>query len=116
MPRDVFRICPRASWERACTVGHYDGEPLDLRDGFLHLSAAEQVAATLDKHFPGRTDLVLLRLSADGLAPALRWEASRGGELFPHLYAQLLPDQALAVYELPLDDRGRHRLPEQLLG
>jgi uncharacterized protein (DUF952 family) len=89
MSDSVFKICGREEWRAAEAAGHYDGNADDARDGFIHLSAKDQVAGTLAKHYAGRTDLVLVSVDPDALGAALKWEPSRGGALFPHLYGKL---------------------------
>jgi uncharacterized protein (DUF952 family) len=93
-------------------AGRFDGAPVDLRDGFIHFSAADQVAETARRHFSGEGDLLLIAVEAESLGNALKWEASRGGALFPHLYAPL--DLAAVVWarDLPLGDDGLHVFPE----
>ncbi len=108
----VYKICPRADWDAACRDGHYRGSADDLRDGFIHFSAASQVAATAARHFRGQPGLVLVAIDAAALGPALRWEPSRGGDLFPHLYAALPVAAATAVADLPLAADGVPRVPE----
>ena len=98
--RFVFKVLPAQDWADACKLGAFAGSRDDLRDGFIHLSAAHQLAATLAKHFAGRTGLLLVAYRTVSLGPALRWEPSRGGDLFPHLYA-LLPTAA-ALWQRPL--------------
>ena len=86
----LYKICPRQSWSEALERGALPISRDDLRDGYVHLSAAHQVRASLDKHFAGQTQLLLLVIASAGLPTgSLRWEPSRGGELFPHLYAEL---------------------------
>jgi uncharacterized protein (DUF952 family) len=85
----VYKILPRADWAEAQARGDYGGAAIDRADGFIHLSAADQVAETLRLHFAGQADLVIVGFEADALGDALRWEASRGGALFPHLYGPL---------------------------
>lgn len=114
-PRElVYKICPRGAWEAAVQIGHYAGSEDDLRDGFIHLSAAHQVAATAAKYFRGKDDLVLVGVDAAQVGAALRWEPSRGGDLFPHLYAMLPVDAAGLVVSLPLGPDGVPCLPEPL--
>jgi uncharacterized protein (DUF952 family) len=96
----VFKVLPEAVWIEACKLGAYAGSSDDLRDGFIHLSAAHQLAGTLAKYFAGRRDLVLVAYLTETLGQALRWEASRGGDLFPHLYAPL--PTAAALWQRPL--------------
>jgi uncharacterized protein (DUF952 family) len=107
----IYKISPESEWIAACAAGRYEGLAGDRRDGFIHFSAAHQLAGTLAKHFPGREGLVLAAFAADALGPALKWEASRGGERFPHLYGGLDPAIALWLKPLPLV-AGAHRLPD----
>jgi uncharacterized protein (DUF952 family) len=88
-PPRVFKVVAREAWEEACRRGAFGGSDDDVRDGFIHLSAAHQLAGTLAKHFKGQTDLVLITLDAQALGDKLKWEPSRGGDLFPHLYGAL---------------------------
>jgi uncharacterized protein (DUF952 family) len=90
MPKQlVYKICGRAEWDAAVARGEYTGSADDARDGFIHFSTAEQVAETAAKYFARRSDLVLLEVDAAQLGSALRFESSRGGALFPHLYGAL---------------------------
>ena len=89
MSEPVYKICSRAALEEARKSGRFDGSADDARDGFIHLSAASQVSGTLAKYFAGQCGLVLLAVDPERLGDRLRWEKSRGGELFPHLYAPL---------------------------
>ena len=111
----VFKICTHADWVRARALGLLASSPDDARDGYVHLSRASQLKGTLERHFRGRDDLVLLAVRVDRLpARALRWEPSRGGELFPHLYDSLGVASVERVFDLPLDMAGVHALPEGL--
>lgn len=91
----VYKILPRADWDEAMRAGRFDGSPVDVRDGFIHFSSAAQAQETAAKHFAGQADLVIAGFEAAALGEALRWEPSRNGDLFPHLYGAL--DTALAV-------------------
>jgi uncharacterized protein (DUF952 family) len=91
--------------------GIFRGSEVDLRDGFIHFSSAEQVAETAAKHFAGARDLVLLRVDAALLGERLKWEPSRGGALFPHLYGDLDLKAVTQVDPLPLGPDGRHQIP-----
>jgi uncharacterized protein (DUF952 family) len=102
----VFKICPRADWAAAVKVGAMHGSADDLRDGYIHLSTAAQATETARKYFAGRADLVLVGYDAAALGSQLAWEPSRGGALFPHLYASLPTAVALAVLPLPLGPDG----------
>lgn len=112
--RTIYKICPAPAWREAERAGIYRGSPDDVRDGFIHFSTASQVPGTLAKHFAGQADLFLIAVSADALGPALRWEPSRGGDLFPHLYGDLDPAAADNIATLVLGADGLHRLPENL--
>jgi uncharacterized protein (DUF952 family) len=110
--RAIYKICPASAWRDAERDGVYRGSADDLRDGFIHFSTAEQVAETARKYFSGQSGLVLVTLDADALGEALRWEPSRGGALFPHLYGELDPAAARGVTDLPLRPDGSLALPE----
>jgi uncharacterized protein (DUF952 family) len=110
----IYKVLTADAWQSALRTGSYRGSEVDVRDGFIHFSTASQLAETLQKHFAGVHDLVLLYVSEELIAPreALRWEPSRGGALFPHLYAPLPTAAAERVEPLALDARGFHVLPE----
>jgi len=108
----IFKILPRSLWQEAVDAGVFRGAPVDLADGFIHFSTAAQVRETAVKHFSGQADLLLAAFEAGQLGDALKWEPSRGGALFPHLYDELAPDLALWVRELPLAADGTHDFPE----
>lgn len=108
----IYKIAPRTLWQAAEAAGRFEGAPVDLADGFIHFSTAGQVAETAAKHFAGQEDLLLVAIRTERLDPALlRWEPSRGGDLFPHLYGPLLLDAVAYVRELPLGPHGRHLFP-----
>jgi uncharacterized protein (DUF952 family) len=109
----VFKVATRAAWEAACRDGAYTGSADDLRDGFIHLSLRAQLPGTLAKHFRGQHDLVLIQFETHALGDALRWEVSRGGERFPHLYAALPTGKAVAACDLQLGIDGIPVLPEE---
>lgn len=111
----VFKICTAAEWQAACAAGRYDGSAADARDGFIHFSARHQLAGTAQKHFHGIANLVLVAVDAPRLGPALRWETSRGGDLFPHLYGPLDAAAALWTLPLPLDADGVPVIPTEVL-
>ena len=110
--RIIFKICRAGEWAEAERLGTFRGSPVDLRDGYIHFSTAEQVAETAARHFAGIDGLMLLAVDADTLGSALRWEPSRGGALFPHLYDELPVARVLWVKPLPLDPTGRHVFPD----
>jgi len=96
----IYKIATRAKWSEAEATGTFLGAPIDLADGYIHFSTAAQVDETLAKHFAGQRDLLLIEVDADQLGDALRWEPSRGGQLFPHLYAPLPVSAASRVTEV----------------
>ena len=107
----IYKILPLALWTEAKQTGIFHGSEVDLRDGYIHFSTAEQAVETAAKHFAGQRDLVLLEVEADTLGEKLVWEPSRGGALFPHLYAPLDISLVLRTNPLPLGDDGRHVFP-----
>jgi uncharacterized protein (DUF952 family) len=108
----IYKICPAEAWREAERQGAYHGSADDARDGFIHFSTAAQVPGTAAKHFAGQDGLVLVAVPAEALGTALRWEPSRGGDLFPHLYGELAPGAATGVTALPLGADGSHQIPE----
>jgi uncharacterized protein (DUF952 family) len=108
----IYKICPRALWQEAERDGVFRGAPVDRADGYIHFSTAEQVRETAARHFAGQDDLVLVAVDAAALGPALKWEPSRGGALFPHLYGDLPLRLARSVEPLRLGPDGVHRFPE----
>ena len=114
MTEPVYKILRAEEFAEASRRGLFQGSADDLRDGFIHLSTGEQLKGTLEKHFAGDGELMLLALDASMLGQQLRWEPSRGGALFPHLYAPLPLASVLWVERLSLGDEGVHRLPAAL--
>ncbi len=102
----VYKIVDRAIWAAAFRDGVFHGAEIDQEDGYIHLSTAAQAGETAHRHFAGRHDLVLLALESEGLGEALRWEPSRGGALFPHLYAPLDPAGVVETRPLSLNRDG----------
>lgn len=109
----IFKIFRRPEWDAFRAAGQTAGAPIDLQDGYIHISTSAQVAETAAKHFATESDLVLVALNADTLGPALKWEASRGGALFPHLYRPLTLADVIWDKSLPLGLSG-HIFPEGL--
>ncbi|MGH6967720.1 MAG: DUF952 domain-containing protein [Stellaceae bacterium] len=107
----VLKIVPAALWHAAERAGIFHGAPVDRQDGYIHLSTAAQVVETAARHFHGQGDLLLAAYDGTALGPALRWEASRGGALFPHLYGALDPRAARWVQPLPLGRDSKHVFP-----
>jgi len=113
MQLPIYKICPRALWREAERVGRFDGAPIDLADGFIHFSTAGQVRETAARHFAGEDDLLLIAVDPEPLGAALRYEPSRGGDLFPHLYGSLPFSAVREVAALPLQ-AGSHVFPTDI--
>jgi uncharacterized protein (DUF952 family) len=111
----IYKVATAEQWRAAESTGAFAGAPIDLADGYIHFSTATQVAETLAKHFAGQRDLLLIAVDAGQLGDALRWEVSRGGQLFPHLYGRLATAAARRVDTIPVDEAGRH-IVDDLLG
>lgn len=107
----IYKILRRPEWDAFRAAGQTEGAPVDLADGYIHFSTAAQVAETAAKWFATESDLVLVAFEADRLGPALKWEPSRGGQLFPHLYSPLRLDEVVWDKSLPLGATG-HIFPE----
>ncbi len=107
----IYKLVPAASWQQAELLGRFVGSPADLADGYIHFSTAAQVADTAAKHFAGVTDLLLVEVATADVEATLRWEPSRGGALFPHIYGDLPLSAVRSVTPLPLGDDGHHVWP-----
>ena len=107
----IYKIISRASWESAEKHGIFEGAAIDLADGFIHFSDVAQVEETARRHFSGQDGLVLVAFAAERFGPALKWEVSRGGALFPHLYDSVDTTLALWVKDLPWSGTS-HIFPE----
>jgi uncharacterized protein (DUF952 family) len=108
----IYKICERAAWQEAENAGVYRGSAVDRRDGFIHFSSAAQVQETAAKHFAGQTALMLIAVDGDALGAALKWEVSRGGALFPHLYGALPIAATRWARPLPDEVEGRREIAE----
>jgi uncharacterized protein (DUF952 family) len=104
----VYKIVATEEWAKAETAGVFAGASVDRADGFIHFSTAQQAPETAAKWFAGRGDLTLAAIDADALGADLRWEPSRGGALFPHLYGRLPMSAVVWSRPLPLDEDGAH--------
>ncbi len=102
----VYKILSRPEWDAALASGLFAGSAVDLADGFIHFSTAAQAPETARRYFAGQADLVLVGFEGNALGEALKWEASRGGDLFPHLYAPLPTALAVETRAVPLDADG----------
>ncbi len=107
----IFKIVPAGLWEAAEAAGQFTGSPVDVADGFIHFSTTAQAPETAARHFAGQAGLLLAAIDAEALGGELRWEPSRGGDLFPHLYGALPLSAVVWVEPLPLGEDGRHLFP-----
>ena len=107
----IYKILTGDQWAQFQADGRFTGAPIDITDGYIHMSTAAQVRETAAKHFAGQADLVLIAVDADSLGEKLKWEVSRGGDLFPHLYEPLDVAKAESVSSLPLGPDGQHDFP-----
>jgi uncharacterized protein (DUF952 family) len=107
----AYKIETRSAWAMAQSAGVYTGSALDVTDGFIHLSARDQVRATLTMWFKDQPDLILAKIDLTTLGETVVWEASRGGALFPHVYGSIPMSAVLEVIELPLQEDGSHDFP-----
>lgn len=114
MTRMIYHMCPAETWDEAVRASEYRGTADDLRDGFIHFSTAEQVAESARRHRASEMGLVLIAVESAQLGERLKWEKSRAGALFPHLYGALDPAEVARVAPLPLGPDGEHVFP--LLG
>ncbi|MEO1280459.1 MAG: DUF952 domain-containing protein [Pseudomonadota bacterium] len=113
--RVIVKVMPKPEWTRALALGTYAGSPDDARDGFIHLSTPQQLSGTLEKYYKGQSDLVAIAYSPDELGDGLKWEISRGGERFPHLYGMLPANASLPVFDVFTGDDGIPLVPTELL-
>jgi len=108
----IFKVLSADQWKIAQDQGEFHGAAIDLSDGYIHFSTPEQVQETVAKHFAGQADLLLVGVDPSKLGDELKWEPSRGGALFPHLYSTLKLDCVVSVDELRLGEDGSHIFPE----
>lgn len=102
----IFKLLPSPEWQAALASGVFAGSAVDLEDGYVHFSTAIQAPETARRYFSGLADVLIVAVDSGALGPALRWEPSRGGDLFPHLYGPLDPTLAIWVRPAPLDEDG----------
>lgn len=114
MSDPIYKILPAPLWQEAERAGALRGAPVDIADGFIHFSTASQAKETARRHFAGMDDLLLVAVDPMPLGDALKWEPSRGGDLFPHLYAPLPVSAVLSVRPLPLSPQGLHEFPSDI--
>ncbi len=108
----IYKILPQSLWQDAVRDGVFRGSDVDKRDGYIHFSTAAQAKETAEKHFASQENLLLLQVRAEALGGKLKWEASRGGALFPHYYGDLDPRAVSRVDPLPLGADGLHKFPD----
>ena len=112
MPEAAYKIVDAAEWRAAVAEGRYDGAPVDIADGYIHMSTEAQLAETARRHFAGRSDLLLLTVDLSRFGDDLVWEPSRGGDLFPHIHGDLPLTAVGKVRGLAIDDAGSPRFAE----
>lgn len=110
-PSIAYKVLTAPQLDELLEHGVFGGAPVDLADGYIHMSAADQVQGTADKHFAGQSDLFIAAVDLDVLGDAVRWEVSRGGALFPHLYAALSLAAVIVHAPLQRDAAGTVILP-----
>jgi len=108
----IYHMCKSEEWAAAQSLGQYGGSSQDVADGFIHFSTSGQIVESAAKHRAGQDGLVLLSVNEDALGEALKWEASRGGALFPHLYSDLPVSAVRKADPLPLGSDGAHIFPD----
>lgn len=108
----IYKILPETEWSAALGAGAFHGSGIDIADGYIHFSTAAQMVETAAKHFTGRSNLMLVAVDDAMLGDALKYEVSRGGALFPHLFRPLSVSEATWAKPLPLDENGVHIFPE----
>ncbi len=112
----AYKLVDRAEWTAALAAGAYAGSAVDLADGYIHMSTAAQLAETARRHYAGKQDLVLVEVELAPLGAALKWEASRGGDLFPHLFASLPAAPEAPQRGLSVDADGVMRFDDGAVG
>ncbi len=112
MSKTIYKIVTVEDWDKALEAGVFKGAAVDLADGYIHFSTREQVEETARNHFYGQHPLLLVAFDAARFGDDLKWEPSRGGDLFPHLYQTLDPNLSSGIYPLPIREDGGHDFPE----
>ncbi|MGL4302382.1 MAG: DUF952 domain-containing protein [Sphingomonas sp.] len=108
----AYKVLTAEQWASFQAAGTFTGAPIDLADGYIHLSTADQLTETVDKHFAGQAGLWVAAVDLAALGDAVRWEVARGGALFPHIYATLPMDAIVAAAPLERDDKNAICLPD----
>lgn len=112
--KTLYKVLPLSEWEVATAEGVFSGSGIDLTDGFIHLSSEKQIVSTVQRYFAGQPGLALIAFDPSLFSADLRWEPSRDGELFPHVYGVISVAAALDVFPLLLDASGKHQFPDGL--
>jgi uncharacterized protein (DUF952 family) len=107
----IYHMCRAEEWHAAGQTGEYFGSSQDIADGFIHFSNAEQIKASAAKHRAGQSGLLLIACDEAKMGPGLKWEESRGGQLFPHFYGALPMESVMSAVDLPLGTDGLHQFP-----
>ena len=111
-PDFIYKVASREIYDASLAAGHFVGQPIDLKDGYIHFSSAPQLAETIRLYFAGLSDQVLFQVPCAPLGDALKWEASRGGDLFPHLFATLAMSAVSNMTPLDVPADGRVKPPD----
>jgi len=111
MQTTIYKVIDKDVWAAAKTAGEFTGAAIDIKDGFIHFSSVDQVVETVQKHFAGQDNLLLLSVSTADMGEDLKWEKSRNDDLFPHLFRALKTDEVTAEEALPLNDDRSHQFP-----
>jgi uncharacterized protein (DUF952 family) len=111
MPQTAYKVLTADQMATLEQDGTFAGAPVDVADGYIHLSTAAQLTETVDRHFAGQADLHIAAVDLGSFGGSLKWEESRGGQLFPHLYGPLLLETVIAYGPLDRDDDGKVKLP-----
>ena len=114
MGQRLYKVVAEKLWREAEAAGDFAGAEIDHDDGFIHLSSASQVVETVTRHFAGQADLLLVSVDEEALGETLKWERSRGGDLFPHVYGVIQMNAVVDVVPLPLGADGAHIFPADL--
>ncbi len=110
----IYKVCDAAEWRAAMAAGAYGGAPVDRADGFIHFSTAQQLRETVRRYFAGTGDLMLVEVDSITLGSALKWEPSRGGDMFPHLYGDLPLTAVTRAWDFPRDAGGARVYPAEV--
>ena len=111
MQTTIYKVIDKDVWAAAKAVGEFTGAAIDIQDGYIHLSTTDQVVETVQKHFAGQDNLLLLSVATAGMGDELKWETSRNDQLFPHLYRRLRVADVTAEETLLMNEDGSHQFP-----